>query len=116
MGLRPSSGILVVGAKGTGKSVLVRSRGFKVRPHEVYRGSAGEGEELIREVFGNALKAGRAIIHFKDIDVLCPARTQGRDKEARVSSTPCSVATLSGCRQLLRFFLSWMASMQRLRA
>mmetsp|Transcript_14401 Transcript_14401/g.49187 ORF Transcript_14401/g.49187 Transcript_14401/m.49187 type:complete len:824 (-) Transcript_14401:36-2507(-) len=90
MGIRPSSGILVIGAKGTGKSVLVKSLSlefaaqlFTVRPHQVYRGAAGEGEELIREVFWNALKAGRAIIHFKDIDVLCPSRAQGRDKEAR---------------------------------
>ncbi|EKX53132.1 transitional endoplasmic reticulum ATPase D [Guillardia theta CCMP2712] len=62
MGIRPSSGILVIGAKGTGKSVLVKSLSL----------------EFAAQLFTVSTNEMR-----RDIDVLCPSRAQGRDKEAR---------------------------------
>jgi transitional endoplasmic reticulum ATPase len=67
--LRPSKGVLVIGPRGTGKALLVQAMAdefgaalFVMGAQEVYRGGAGEGEEMLRQVFRAAAAAACALI------------------------------------------------------
>jgi transitional endoplasmic reticulum ATPase len=81
-GIRPSRGILLHGAPGTGKTLLAKALArqseanfISVKGPQLLSMYLGESERAVREVFRKARQAAPCIIFFDEIDALAPARS-----------------------------------------
>jgi len=81
VGVRPPRGILLYGAPGTGKTLLVRALAtesninfISVKGPELLSKWVGESERAVREIFRKARQAAPALIFFDEIDSIVPAR------------------------------------------
>jgi transitional endoplasmic reticulum ATPase len=81
MGIRPIRGILLVGAPGTGKTMLAKavatereSNFILIKGPEVLSKYVGESEKAVREVFRKAKMAAPCIIFIDEIDAIAVAR------------------------------------------
>ncbi len=81
MGIRPLRGILLVGAPGTGKTMLAKAVATEretnfilIKGPEVLSKYVGESEKAVREVFRKAKMAAPCIIFIDEIDAITTAR------------------------------------------
>ncbi|KPJ57105.1 cell division protein FtsH [Parcubacteria bacterium DG_74_2] len=84
MGAKIPRGVLLIGAPGTGKTLLARAIAFEARvPFLSISGSefielfVGVGASRVRDLFNTAKKAGRAIIFIDEIDAIGRVRGPG---------------------------------------
>ncbi len=82
MGIRPVRGILLVGAPGTGKTLLARavatereSNFISIKGPELLSKYVGESEKAVREVFRKAKMAAPCIIFIDEIDSITSVRS-----------------------------------------
>ncbi len=81
MGIRPVKGVMLVGAPGTGKTLLARavatereSNFISIKGPELLSKFVGESERAAREVFRKARQAAPCIIFVDEIDSIATAR------------------------------------------
>jgi len=81
IGIRPIKGILLVGAPGTGKTLLAKtvatereSNFISIKGPELLSKYVGESEKAVREVFRKAKMASPCIIFIDEIDSIAYAR------------------------------------------
>jgi transitional endoplasmic reticulum ATPase len=81
MGIRPMRGILLVGAPGTGKTMLARavatereSNFISIKGPELLSKYVGESEKAVREIFRKAKMAAPCIIFIDEIDAITTIR------------------------------------------
>ncbi len=81
IGIRPIKGILLVGAPGTGKTLLAKtvatereSNFISIKGPELLSKFVGESEKAVREVFRKARMASPCIIFIDEIDSIAYAR------------------------------------------
>ncbi|MEM3181377.1 MAG: CDC48 family AAA ATPase [Candidatus Micrarchaeaceae archaeon] len=86
VGIRPIQGILLVGAPGTGKTLLAKAVAtereanfISIKGPEVLSKYLGESEKTVRELFRKARMAAPCIIFIDEIDAI--ARARGEDIE-----------------------------------
>ncbi len=82
IGIRPVKGILLVGAPGTGKTLLAKtvatereSNFISIKGPELLSKYVGESEKAVREVFRKAKMASPCIIFIDEIDSIAYARS-----------------------------------------
>ncbi|MCL4389100.1 MAG: CDC48 family AAA ATPase [Candidatus Marsarchaeota archaeon] len=85
IGIRPVKGILLVGAPGTGKTMLAKavatereSNFISIKGPELLSKYVGESEKATREVFRKARMAAPCIIFIDEIDAIAGVRDSGR--------------------------------------
>ncbi len=85
MGIRPVKGILLVGAPGTGKTLLAKavatereSNFISIKGPELLSKFVGESEKATREIFRKARMAAPCIIFIDEIDSIAGTRDGGR--------------------------------------
>ncbi len=90
MGIRPIKGVLLVGAPGTGKTMLARAVAtereanfISVKGPEVLSKWVGESEKTMREIFRKARLAAPCIIFIDEIDAI--AHSRGGVDDSRVT-------------------------------
>lgn len=81
MGIRPIKGLLIVGAPGTGKTLLARAVAtereanfISIKGPEFLNKYVGESEKSVREVFRKAKMASPCIIFIDEIDSIATMR------------------------------------------
>ncbi|MGC8496053.1 MAG: CDC48 family AAA ATPase [Candidatus Micrarchaeia archaeon] len=81
IGIRPVKGILLVGAPGTGKTLLAKavatereSNFISIKGPELLSKYVGESEKAVREVFRKAKQAAPCIIFIDEIDAIASMR------------------------------------------
>ena len=86
LGIRPPRGILLYGAPGTGKTLLVKAAANESNANFIYvKGPellskwVGESEKGVRDVFKKARQTAPCIVFFDEIDSLAPRRSHGDD-------------------------------------
>ncbi|MGB9703226.1 MAG: CDC48 family AAA ATPase [Candidatus Micrarchaeales archaeon] len=84
IGIRPVKGVLLVGAPGTGKTLLARAVAteseanfISVKGPELLSKYVGESEKALREVFRKAKLAAPCIIFIDEIDGIASIRGRG---------------------------------------
>ena len=106
MGIRPVKGLLIVGAPGTGKTLLARAVAterdanfISIKGPELLSKYVGESEKAVREVFRKAKMASPCIIFIDEIDSIASTRgTASTTRSLRSASwTRCS-PRWTGCR------------------
>lgn len=82
--IRPPKGILLTGASGTGKTLLVKALAtesevnfISVNGPELLSKWVGESERGIREIFKKARQSAPSILFFDEIDAIVPIRGNG---------------------------------------
>ncbi len=90
IGARPIKGVLFTGPSGTGKTMLARiiahkadAKFYEISGPEVANKWYGQSEELLRRVFDDAAKQGRAIIFFDELDSLASQRGDDSHEASR---------------------------------
>ena len=89
-GHRPSSGILLYGPPGCGKTLLARALAHEanraafisVKGPELLNKYLGESESAVRGVFRRARDSAPCIIFFDELDALCPRRSEDSSNAA----------------------------------
>jgi len=81
IGIRPIKGVLLVGAPGTGKTLLAKAVAtereanfISIKGPEVLSKYVGESEKTVRELFRKARMAAPCIIFIDEIDAIANAR------------------------------------------
>ncbi|MGC8669540.1 MAG: CDC48 family AAA ATPase [Candidatus Micrarchaeia archaeon] len=84
IGIRPVKGILLVGAPGTGKTLLAKavatereSNFISIKGPELLSKYVGESEKAVREIFRKAKQAAPCIIFIDEIDAIATVRDSG---------------------------------------
>jgi transitional endoplasmic reticulum ATPase len=82
--LRPTKGVLLAGAPGTGKTLIAKALAteagvnfISVRGPQLLNQYVGESERAVRQIFAKARMAAPCIVFFDEIDALAPVRGQG---------------------------------------
>jgi transitional endoplasmic reticulum ATPase len=83
IGIRPVRGILLVGAPGTGKTMLAKavatereSNFISIKGPELISKYVGESEKAVREIFRKAKMAAPCIIFIDEIDAIASERSE----------------------------------------
>ncbi|MGC8676387.1 MAG: CDC48 family AAA ATPase [Candidatus Micrarchaeia archaeon] len=91
VGIRPIKGILLVGAPGTGKTLLAKAVAtereanfISIKGPEVLSKYVGESEKTVRELFRKARMAAPCIVFIDEIDAIANARG-GEINDSRVT-------------------------------
>ncbi|KAL0233797.1 hypothetical protein PCE1_002303 [Barthelona sp. PCE] len=86
---KPSSGVLLYGPPGCGKTLLAKAISaqaganfISVKGPEVFNQYFGESERIVRQLFQRARASQPCVIFFDEIDSLCKQREQGRNSPA----------------------------------
>jgi transitional endoplasmic reticulum ATPase len=84
LNLRPTKGVLLAGAPGTGKTLIAKALAteagvnfISVRGPQLLNQYVGESERAVRQIFAKARIAAPCIVFFDEIDALAPVRGQG---------------------------------------
>ena len=92
MGIRPVKGVLLVGAPGTGKTMLAKavatereSNFISIKGPEVLSKYVGESEKTVREIFRKARMAAPCIIFIDEIDAIAKSRSSEFSVDSRVT-------------------------------
>jgi transitional endoplasmic reticulum ATPase len=88
MGIRPVKGILLVGAPGTGKTMLAKAVAtereanfISIKGPEILSKWVGESQKIIAEIFRKARMASPCIVFIDEIDAITAAR-DGEDNRS----------------------------------
>ena len=83
LGLEPPKGVLLVGAPGTGKTLMARTLAMELKVNyialvgpEIMGKYYGEAESRLRGVFEQAARSAPCLIFIDEIDSLAPDRSQ----------------------------------------
>ncbi|KIV79470.1 hypothetical protein PV11_07032 [Exophiala sideris] len=95
LGIAPSSGTLLWGPPGCGKTLLAKACAnsshanfISVKGPELLNKYVGESERAVRQVFNRARSSVPVIIFFDELDALVPKRdAAGSEASARVTNT-----------------------------
>jgi len=86
LGVKPPKGILLYGAPGTGKTLMVKAVAHEseanfisIKGPELLSKWVGESEKAVREIFKKARQTAPTIIFFDEIDSLVPRRGSSSD-------------------------------------
>ncbi|XP_062502352.1 nuclear valosin-containing protein-like isoform X2 [Corticium candelabrum] len=86
LGLSSSSGVLLAGPPGCGKTLLAKAIAnesginfISVKGPELLNMYVGESERAVRQVFQRARNSAPCVIFFDEIDSLCPRRSHTGD-------------------------------------
>ena len=89
-GMGRAGGVLVTGASGTGKTLLVRALASEsglnfitVDAAALFSKWVGESEKALRQVFTKAKQASPCIVFFDELDTLFPRRDLAQDAPGR---------------------------------
>jgi len=107
MGIRPIKGILLVGAPGTGKTLLAKavatereSNMISIKGPEVLSKYVGESEKAVREVFRKARLAAPCIIFIDEIDAITGIRGEGDDSMVTERVVDTLLTELDGLQEV----------------
>ncbi|KAL6243028.1 Ribosome biogenesis ATPase rix7 [Rhinocladiella similis] len=102
LGIAPSSGTLLWGPPGCGKTLLAKACAnsshanfISVKGPELLNKYVGESERAVRQVFARARSSVPVIIFFDELDALAPRR-DGTSSEASARVTNTLLAELDG--------------------
>jgi len=108
LGIKPSKGVLLYGAPGTGKTLLAKALAteseanfISIKGPELLSKWVGESEKGIREVFRKARQAAPCIVFFDEIDAIAPTRS-ARSSDTMVTERVISqlLTELDGLEEL----------------
>ena len=90
-GVKPPHGIMIHGAPGTGKTLLVKALAHEsgvnfitVSAPALMSRYVGESERALRDVFRKARQAAPAILYFDEIDSLLPRRSEDNTAQSHI--------------------------------
>jgi transitional endoplasmic reticulum ATPase len=105
-GIRPSKGILLYGAPGTGKTLLAKALAresevnfIAVKGPQILSMWVGESERGVREVFRKARQAAPCIVFLDELDALAPRRG-GADSQVAERVVSQLLTELDGIEEL----------------
>jgi transitional endoplasmic reticulum ATPase len=111
MGLRPSKGVLLHGAPGTGKTLIAKALAteagvnfISIKGPQLLSQFLGESERAVREIFSQARSMSPIVIFFDEIDALAPARN-GSDGGAADRVVAQLLTEIDGVEDLKGVFL-----------
>ncbi len=107
VGVRPTKGILLHGAPGTGKTLLAKALArqseanfIAVKGAQMLSMWVGESERAVREVFRKAKQAAPCIIFFDELDALAPRRGLAGDMQVTERVVAQLLTELDGIEEL----------------
>jgi transitional endoplasmic reticulum ATPase len=111
MNLRPSKGVLLHGAPGTGKTLIAKALAteagvnfISIKGPQLVSQFLGESERAVREIFNRARSVSPAVIFFDEIDAIAPAR-HGGDGGAADRVVAQLLTEIDGIEELKGVFL-----------
>jgi len=113
IGIRPIKGILLVGAPGTGKTLLAKtvaterqSNFISIKGPELLSKFVGESEKAVREVFRKAKMAAPCIIFIDEIDSIAFSRdTEANDSMVSERVVVTLLAEMDGLQEMKNVFV-----------
>ncbi|MGC8571800.1 MAG: CDC48 family AAA ATPase [Candidatus Micrarchaeia archaeon] len=107
MGIRPIKGILLVGAPGTGKTLLAKavatereSNMISIKGPEILSKYVGESEKAVREIFRKARLSAPCIIFIDEIDAITGIRGEGDDSMVTERVVDTLLTELDGLQEM----------------
>ncbi len=89
LGIKPSNGILLYGAPGTGKTLVARAIAneskanfISIKGPEIMSKWVGESEKAVRMIFKKAKQVAPSIVFLDEIDAIAPKRGSHHDSGA----------------------------------
>ncbi|MBD3229586.1 MAG: CDC48 family AAA ATPase [Candidatus Lokiarchaeota archaeon] len=105
--IRPTSGILLFGPSGTGKTLLAKAIATEteanfipVRGPEIFSKWVGESEKTIREIFRKARLAAPSIVFFDEIDAIASSRDRSGGNKVNETVVNQLLSELDGMQGL----------------
>lgn len=107
LGIKPSTGVLLYGPPGCGKTLLAKavanesgSNFISVKGPELLSMWVGESEKHVRDIFRRAKQVAPSIIFFDEIDALVPRRGDATDSHVTERVVSQLLAEISGLEDL----------------
>jgi len=104
---KPPAGILLFGAPGTGKTMLVKAVAneseanfISIKGPELLSKWVGETEKAVREIFRKAKQAAPCIIFLDEIDSVTPVRGSGYDSHVTERVVSQMLTEMDGLEEL----------------
>jgi transitional endoplasmic reticulum ATPase len=104
---KPPKGILLFGAPGTGKTMLVKAVAnateanfISIKGPELLSKWVGESERAVREIFRKAKQAAPCIIFLDEIDSIAPVRGAGFDSHVTERVVSQMLTAMDGLEEL----------------
>ena len=86
VGIRTSSGVLLFGPPGCGKTLIAKAVANEcganfigIKGPQLLNKYVGEAERAVRQLFARAATSAPCVIFFDELDALCPRRAGGAD-------------------------------------
>ena len=86
VGIRTSSGVLLFGPPGCGKTLIAKAVANEcganfigIKGPQLLNKYVGEAERAVRQLFARAATSAPCVIFFDELDALCPRRSGGSD-------------------------------------
>ena len=86
VGIRTSSGVLLFGPPGCGKTLIAKAVANEcganfigIKGPQLLNKYVGEAERAVRQLFARAATSAPCVIFFDELDALCPRRSGGAD-------------------------------------
>jgi transitional endoplasmic reticulum ATPase len=107
IGIRPIKGLLLVGAPGTGKTLLAKavatereSNFISIKGPELLSKYVGESEKAVREIFRKAKMAAPCIIFIDEIDAIASSRDSDSDSLVTERVVDTLLTELDGLQEM----------------
>jgi len=104
---KPPKGILLFGAPGTGKTMLVKAVAnateanfISIKGPELLSKWVGESEKAVREIFRKAKQAAPCIIFLDELDSIAPVRGAGFDSHVTERVVSQMLTAMDGLEEL----------------